>query len=132
MRSGSEAADRAAKDEGILFRQYLAWRRQQIIDLVAGPLGAEVTALRQFLRRLAPDAAQPATGRDLVDYMRGATRLRSADDGTRQVLRYMIGQAIRWAKAKRGQDDDDPLPGEPQSARQAVAEMLRHRMETPP
>lgn len=130
--AASAEAERAQHEETVCFRAYLAWRRSHVEELLAGPLGAEVRALRAFLRRLAPDAPQPVTGRDLVEHVRAAAWLRGADDTTRARVRWMIGQAIRWAKARRGLDDDDPLPGEPQSARQAIAELLRHREETPP
>ncbi len=105
-------ADKAQADGDRLFRMYKAWRREQIDAALAGPHGEHVATLRTLLRRLAPDAAKPITGRDLVAWVE-ASPLRQADETTRRTAMHMIGQGIRWAREKRGlPGHDDPLPAE--------------------
>ena len=118
---------RRQDDETRLFRMYKAWRREQIDAALAGPHGTDVTALRVLLRRLAPDSRHPITGRDLVAWVE-ASALRQADETTRRTVMHMIGQAIRWAREKRGLPPyDDPLPGDPESAWQVVHGMLKSK-----
>ena len=129
----SSAAEKAQRDERLLFRLYTGWRRSQIDDLLAGPLGDETRALRTYLRRLGPDAPDPLTGRDLVVHVAAADWLRGADDVSHATLRRMIGEALRWARTKRGLAPfDDPLWDQPESAGQKIHALLRDRVGGPP
>lgn len=123
------AQEKAQRDEGILFRQFKAWRREQIEALCVGPHGAEVRALRTMLLRLGPKVPPPLTGRELVEHIEGAAWLRGADDHTRRVVLGMISAALAWGRQQRGLEPlDDPMWDQPKSAWIMIREMLGVRV----
>ena len=105
-------------------------------DLLAGPHGGDVAALRVLLRRLGPQAAAPIGGRDLVAHVTHLGWLRGAPDGTRLQVLGLVGAALVWAREKRGLEPfDDPLWDQPPNAFQMIRDLLRERVvaaEEPP
>ena len=51
--------------------------------------------------------------------------LRAADALTRRLALRIVGDRVRALKARAGLPDSDPLPGQPESARQSVQRLLR-------
>ena len=84
-----------------------------------GAYGAALRALEAFLRGMSLQ-----DGRLLVAFVE-ASPLRGADAQARRLANRIVGDRIRALKAREGLDDSDPLPGQPESAGQAVRRLLR-------
>jgi hypothetical protein len=84
-----------------------------------GAHGAALRALEAFLRGMSLQ-----DGKRLVAFVE-ASPLRAADAQARRLATRIVGDRIRALKAREGLDDSDPLPGQPESAGQAVRRLLR-------
>lgn len=116
------AADRATLDR-------LARDRRRAIDRILreGPHGPAILALAAFLRRMSL-----GDGGVLVAFVE-ASPLRGAPDDVRRHALGMVGDAIARVRRREGLAPvDDALPGQPMTAGQRVAELLRERLEEGP
>ncbi len=99
-----------------LARRAEADDRSKVLD---GPHGPAFRDLEAFLRRMCL-----ADGRALVAFVE-ASPLRVADVKTRRMATRAVGVRIRALKARAGLLDSDPMPGQPESAGQAVIRLSR-------
>lgn len=115
----SPALDKRNADQKILQRLARKAEGDDRTKVLNGAHGPAFRDLERFLRQISLD-----DGRALVAFIE-ASPLRGADALTRRLATRAVGERIRRLKANDGRPDSDPLPGEPESARQAVVRLLR-------
>ena len=113
------ALDKRQADQKILQRLARAAEADDRARVLAGAHGPAYRDLEAFLRRMTLE-----DGRALVAFVE-ASQLRAADALTRRLATRATGQRIRALKARAGLPDGDPLPGQPESAGQAIIRLLR-------
>jgi hypothetical protein len=102
------AAEKAQNEQAEINKIAAAWRRARLEDLKTGPHGADVKALRSFLRAMTLESAQ-----DLVDYVARAQWLRDCDADTSFDCFDMICRAVTSLRMRNGLSPfDDPLGDE--------------------
>ena len=106
-------------DQKILQRLARRAEADERAIVLNGSHGPAFRDLEAFLRRMSLQ-----DGRALVAFV-DASPLRGANPKTRRIATRITGERIRALKARAGLLDSDPLPGQPESAGQAVIRLLR-------
>lgn len=113
--TGQDVADRSRQ-----LRHYRRWQRQQIKLHLAQPHESEWRELTRWLARMTLD-----DGDALVEQVRNARWLLDADLATRQAALSVISERIITLRLINGYPPiDDALPGEPDTAFQAIRTIL--------
>jgi hypothetical protein len=99
------AMERAQNEQTELNKIAAAWRRARLDELLAGPYGHQIKALRSFLRTMTLDSAP-----DLVALIAGADWLHECDADTKFDCWHMVSRAIGNLRLRNGMAfADDPL-----------------------
>lgn len=111
------------KEQRRQWQQTKRWRhdrRQRIREAMEKAEHHGWRELTRALRRL--DLERPG---DLVDYIRGAAWIHAADKDTRYLVLSVIDTAIVRLRERNGLEPfDDALPGEPDTAFQAIRKLI--------
>jgi hypothetical protein len=93
-------------DDARLLRAWRKWHREQLDEVLAGPHGAAVARVIDFLKRMGPQSA-PA----LIALVREFD-WDQMDAGVRLVILHEVNTAIVKLRERAGLEPiDDPLPG---------------------
>ena len=116
----AEKRDAALAERSNLHRGWRIWRRQRVEELTAGPHGAAVRALREFLAAMKLGDASA-----LVAAVENGP-WRDADADTRHEVLCLVDHAIIALRERSGLPPfDDRLPGQPPTAFEIIKGILR-------
>jgi hypothetical protein len=113
------AKEQELADGARLLRQWRAWHRERLEEVLAGPHGVIATQVVEFLKTTTPASADA-----LLALMRSRT-WSDVDADTKFTLLHEINTAITDMREKNGMAAiDDPLPHERLSVFQTIKQML--------
>jgi hypothetical protein len=116
-----ERLAKAEEEQRNIDRVAAAMRKARLEELMSGPNGAHIRALRSYLRVMTIDSAP-----ELIEYVTRSKWLRTADADTRYDVLGMISRGITSLRLRNGLEPfDDGLWDEEPSAFVIIREMLR-------
>ena len=113
-------AEKELDEQGKLYRQWKAWRREKLDALLAGPHGREVKGLVRLM-----DTMTLSSAAALVQLIERAVWIKAMSPAERADLLGAIGQRITRLRERNGLTPfDDPMPGQPDGAFHRIKALL--------
>lgn len=113
-------AEKQLDEDEVLERMWRAGKKQQRVELMAGPHGKEIKGLMTFLRTMTLSSA-PA----LIAFIERATWIRAAPTDVRHAVLEIVAKGIGDLRVKEGYERfDDALWDEPPKAFHVIKELV--------